>query len=53
MYGEECPNIWTPLKVARVDNLIINLKKDVARRLHHPHDNSLVIILLIANFNTR
>ena len=42
-----------PPKATRVDNPAISFTKEVARQLHHPHDDALVISLLIASFNTR
>lgn len=39
-------------KLTRVDDLIISFSDEDARRLHHPHDDALVINLLIADFNT-
>ena len=41
-----------PPKVTRVDNLAISFTEEDTRRLHHSHDNALVINLSIANFNT-
>ena len=42
-----------PPKTTRVDNLAISFTEEDARWLHHPHDDTLVISLLIADFNTR
>ena len=42
-----------PPKGARVDNPVINFTEDDIKRLHHPHDEALVISLSIAYFNTR
>ena len=42
-----------PPKATRVDNPTINFTKEDARRLHHPHDNALVINLSIVDFNTQ
>ena len=42
---------WPP-KVTRVDSPVISFTKDNVRRLHHPHEDALVISLSIANFNT-
>ena len=42
-----------PPKATKVDNPTINFIEKDARRLHHPHDNALVISLSIADFNTR
>ena len=40
-------------KTTSVDNPVINFTEEDARRLHHPHDDALVINLLIADFNTQ
>ena len=42
-----------PPKATRVNNPTISFTKEDARRLHHPHDNTLVISLSIADFNTQ
>ena len=42
-----------PSKATRVDNPAISFIEEDARRLHHPHDDALVISLSIADFNTR
>ena len=42
-----------PPKMTRVDNLAISFIEEDARWLHNPHDDTLVISLLIADFNTR
>ena len=42
---------WPP-KATKLDNPTISFLKEDARRLHHPHDNALVINLSIADFNT-
>ena len=42
-----------PPKTTKVDNLAISFTEEDARWLHHPHDDTLVISLLIADFNTR
>ena len=41
-----------PPKATRIDNPAISFTEKDARRLHHPHDDALVISLLIADFNT-
>ena len=41
-----------PTKATKVDNPTINFTKEDAIRLHHPHDNALVINLSITGFNT-
>ena len=40
-------------KMTRAYNLTINFIEEDVWRLHHPHDDVLVIILSIADFNTR
>ena len=42
-----------PPKATKVNNPAINFTEEDARRLHHPHDDALVISLSIANFNIR
>ena len=38
-------------KIARRESLIIGFSEDDARRLHHPHDNALVISVRIEDYN--
>ena len=40
-------------KLARMDDPMISFIEEDARRVHHPHNNALVINLTIANSNTR
>ena len=40
-------------KVTRVDNTAISFIEKDAQQLHHPHNNALVINLLIVDFNIR
>ena len=40
-----------PSKATKVNNPAISFTEEDARRLHHPHDDALVISLSIANFN--
>ena len=40
------------LKMARIDNLIIEFSEKDARRLHHPHDDALVVSIWIGDYNT-
>ncbi|XP_050256398.1 uncharacterized protein LOC126701956 [Quercus robur] len=35
----------------RIDNPVINFSEDDARRLHHPHDDTLVVSLQIGDYN--
>ena len=39
--------------MTKVDSPTISFMEKDARRLHHPYDDTLVINLSIANFNTR
>ena len=36
-----------------MDDLVISFIEEDARRVHHPHNNALVINLTIVDFNTR
>ena len=38
-------------KMLRIDNLVINFSEDDTRRLHHPHDDTLVVRLQIGDYN--
>ena len=38
--------------MARVDNPIIGFSEEVARRLHHPHDDALVVSIQVGDYNT-
>ena len=40
------------LKMAWIDNLIIEFSKEDARRLHHLHDDALVISIRVGDYNT-
>ena len=40
------------LKMARVDNPIIGFSEKDARRLHHPHDDVLVVSIRVGDYNT-
>lgn len=40
-------------KLTKVNDPTIRLTEEDSQRLHHLHDNALVIILLIADFNTQ
>ena len=42
-----------PPQLTRMDDPVINFTKKDARRVHHPHDDALVINLTIADFNTQ
>ena len=38
-------------KMPRIDNPIIKFSEDDARRLHHPHDDALVVSLQVGDYN--
>ena len=38
-------------KMAWIDKPIIEFSKEDARRLHHPHDDALVVKLQVGNYN--
>ena len=38
-------------KMPRIDNPTIEFSEDDARRLHHPHDDALVVSLQIGDYN--
>ena len=40
------------LKMAQIDNLIIGFTKEDARRLHHSHDDALVVSIWVEDYNT-
>ena len=42
---------YTP-KMAEVDNPIIGFTKEDVRRLHHPHDDALVVSIRVGDYNT-
>ena len=37
-------------KISRIDNPVIRFSKDNAQRLHHPHDDALVVSLQIGDY---
>jgi len=37
-------------KMAQINNPVIRFSKDDARRLHHPHDDSLVVSLRVGDY---
>ena len=39
-------------KMARVDNPIIGFSEEDARRLHHPHDDALIVSIWIGDYNS-
>ena len=42
-----------PPRTSRVDEPAITFTDEDARRLHHPHDDAIVIILMIAKYTTK
>ena len=38
-------------KMPRIDNPVIGFSENDARRLHHPHDDALVVSLQIGDYN--
>ena len=42
-----------PPRMIKKDELAITFTDEDARRLHHPHDDAIVITLTIANYTTR
>ena len=39
-------------KILRINNPIIEFSKEDARRLHHPHDDALVVSIRVGEYNT-
>ena len=39
-------------KMVRIDNPVIRFTKENARRLHHPHDDALVVSIQVGDYNT-
>ena len=39
-------------KMARIDNPVIGFIEEDARRLHHPHDNALIVSIRVEDYNT-
>ena len=55
-YLREAQNVQIsgrPPRMIKEDELAITFKDKDARRLHHPHDDAIVITLTIANYITR
>ena len=40
------------LKMARIDNPVIRFTEEDVRRLHHPHDDALVVSIWVRDYNT-
>ena len=38
-------------KIARRESTIIGFSEEDARRLHHPHDNALVVSIRVGDYN--
>ena len=38
-------------KIAQMDNPVIGFSEEDARRLHHPHDDALVVSLQVGDYN--
>ena len=38
-------------KMVRINNPVIGFSEEDARRLHHPHDNALVVSLRVGDYN--
>ena len=38
-------------KIARIDNPVIRFSEENAWRLHHPHDDALVVSLQVGDYN--
>ena len=39
-------------KMARVDNPIVRFSEEDAQRLHHPHDDALIVSIRVGDYNT-
>ena len=39
-------------KMVRINNPIIEFSEEDARRLHHPHDDTLVVSIRVGDYNT-
>ena len=40
------------LKMAWIDNLVIRFTEEDVRRLHHPHNDALVVSIRVRDYNT-
>ena len=49
----ECSTLWTITKDENMDEQAITFTDKDAKRVHHSHDDAVVITLLIANYTTR
>ena len=38
-------------KMARINNLVIGFSEEDAQRLHHPHNDALVVSLRVGDYN--
>jgi len=39
-------------KIAQINNPVIGFTEEDARRLHHPHDDALVVSIQVGDYNT-
>ena len=39
-------------KMTRIDNPVIGFTEEDARRLHHPHNNALIVSIQVGDYNT-
>ena len=49
--GPECPVNGLCTKIARKESPIIVFSEDNARRLHHPHDDAIVVSIWVGDYN--
>ena len=40
------------LKIVRIDNPMIGFIEEYAQRLHHPHDDALLVSIRVGDYNT-
>ena len=38
--------------MTRIDNPVIGFTEEDARRLHHPHNNALIVSIQVGDYNT-
>ena len=39
-------------KIAQINNPVIGFIEDDVKRLHHPHDDALIVSIRVGNYNT-
>ena len=39
-------------KIAQIDNPVIGFTEEDAQRLHHPHENALIVSIWVGDYNT-